>query len=452
MKTHEKLTLKGAAMLVWSEDETACKVVLQREEDVEPEILSLEDLFSLSLWKNPISNNEYVYHGSAPGGLPRNLDMLSSVFHVCKVAIPLVSDTEAKIEMSCYAMKWKRCTGLFIYWGMLKFYTEMGLTSYKGHASKWAYNKEPDWQKLLKDWFRRGEHVLLSRHLLRATKSMEVPFRLRCLPQVGVDTPKFVGMVHNWGYNRVNVGGFRDPAARRKMCFLFQGLMSELCSTTLQHATYPLYLSTQWQCDWPRPISWEVQQMPKCSFGLCMWDSVAIVQLTFAEEGPDSVAFKRFLKAKSQMADDCTMPLHKLLLACHGHRLYESVWAQTLLILSTALEALLSDIQKHKVGPELQTKMTFEVLSACVEPGANDMYEKLHQYIENCKEHHKQHSKCFTLICDKATPAGGTVMNGCLTYPDNVCIILPPQESKNKQYFQPIENDPAPPPDPPLPP
>ena len=97
-------------MLVWSEDETRCKVVLQREEDVEPEILSLEDLFSLSLWKNPISKNEYVFHGAAPGGIPRNLDMLASVVHVCKVAIPLVSHTEAKIEMSCYAMKWKRAS------------------------------------------------------------------------------------------------------------------------------------------------------------------------------------------------------------------------------------------------------------------------------------------------------------------------------------------------------
>lgn len=420
-----------------AEDGLDCLVIQLKDGEEEAEFTKYEDLFDTDVMINPISGNRYLHSRGAPRHLLHaNLEISDSCYHVCCLGIPVRLGLGATIDLQAFAMKRKRVAGLNVYVGMASFYKAMGMTSYKKSASKWVERRREQWHELFGGYVPAKDHVILSRHGNMSTeRAAKLPFRLRCLPQVSIDTATFLGSTCVWVSARQCNGGMNAGREKENIAAVYQTLLS-VAATSVTSSVFVVYLSPAWKCQWPRPCPWVAASGPCCQvefFG----GADAGIGFKFDEHAQDVLigSFKAFLAERCKL-EQGRARLDAVLAGVYEKMEFKGVWAQLIVLLACGLENFWTKMHKSKKVEDMDTKMKFSIETGGVSAGAADMNETLWQYVEKCRIHSMKHSPVITFGTDKAVPASGAVQNSIIGFPNNVLMICCPQAHPHHAHVQ----------------
>lgn len=127
---------------------------------------------------------------------------------------------------SHYLLRFPR-QGMRHFWDMHAVYKLMGFSSFKGFASRWAYESKDSWQRFFIDLGFEG-HCIQSPGGLGAEEAGVTIHRF--LPATSVSTLGFVALLLRWSALPPNRGGLREPDRRAAAAALLAGLLASAAS------------------------------------------------------------------------------------------------------------------------------------------------------------------------------------------------------------------------------
>ena len=105
--------------------------------------------------------------------------------------------THSMASFNVYLLNWPRPGRARLLWSVPSIYTAMGLTSYKGHASKWGYESSDAWEKYLQPWRRHCAHHFFHSRLAQPHHRSADPVE-EYLDEPSLTTLGFIALLARW--------------------------------------------------------------------------------------------------------------------------------------------------------------------------------------------------------------------------------------------------------------
>ena len=213
--------------------------------DTTDQVLFLEEWLPEQVWlqgSEMIVVQKVVKNGKA--GLLQfslNARMREHQVRSCKL---VVGDCE--FDIGVFTITRPRASGRLL-WSLYGIYHKLGLTSYFGQPSKWAYNSYEAWQKILSpmgysNCIVKGWAGLDPQEAMASTD--------RILPTPAITSAGFLILCCRWGCSTSRRGGLRDRKAQAMALDILKTLVK---ATTKRQFQIKLQLSLDWEFRWPRP-------------------------------------------------------------------------------------------------------------------------------------------------------------------------------------------------------
>ena len=273
--------------------------------------------------------------------------------------------------------------------------------------------------------FGPGSSIIDSRHGNHSLATLEsLPWYERCLNAPSMSTLMLVSNLCRWSFASSNMGGFqRDHvAAREASTSLLRALVDEATSRA-KGSTFTLCFSSEWKCQWPRPIVEARFPGLLCEVRLAPGGRVQIGGLMNKNLCKGSVWRKlQTCFAYHGIEDHEEVLVVDVVQWLMNVPALNSVMAQLCLALARQLEASLGEAHRG-VRDATTASLHYDDWLALDQA---DMDEKLVQYVLSGIEESTRH-RVMSIATDKACPAGMSLQNSVICWPTNRMVLCPPQ-------------------------
>ena len=407
----------GAWVLDYDNDGFACCA----KEDSD-EVLFAEEYLRRQLWLKG-DRELLVREPSLGAGMPPNQWSLTEArqkHHATTVTL-VVGGNRQPVVFEMTALPWPRCHAHF-FWGLASLYTSLGLTTFKGEWSKWAFNSAPRWDRYL-------QTVMLPEHCVHSSVDARAASLADCwgtcatlATSGGLSSHALVAMSLRWWAGPAKQGRMSTASGQQAASNLLDALllgMSALAAWNLE-----VKFDSQWSHRWPRPElpcphTIELQVTAEATVDLRPWARMA-------EQGDCAVAKHAWDAVRPQLGSWREVSLKTLMQVCQQRPALQRILAQLLWRLGSRMDfVIMKGRKKGECSDILTVPMdTKEVELTSCSPATQDAYLVKYLYAAVNKSFNQ---RTFSLATDKATVGGLPIQNTILVYPDNVAVVCPPQ-------------------------
>lgn len=151
-----------------------------------------------------------------------------------------------ELDLEVFTIARPRCSARLL-WGLFPVYRMLGLKSYKGQPSKWAYNSFSTWENILQACG-FGGCIVKSWQGLTVAEALEETDRV--LPTPAIASIGLVYVAFRWCGASSRKGGLRDPGAVQRAT----DFLRVLCAAAhIREFEIVLSFDFKWVFRWPRP-------------------------------------------------------------------------------------------------------------------------------------------------------------------------------------------------------
>lgn len=426
--TQERKLLSGDWHLFFDEGSER-GALMQPSDTNDPRVLLVEDLFKYDIAVCPKGERYLVSDGNIRSAQV-SLDVLMSRYSLAVVKLQ-VGSVSAEVDIDTFVMRRPRPGGMSIFWDAHRLYRLLGLSSYAGQPSKWAFHSLASWNKALTLF--AGDHILMSKHANTSDSTLhKVPFHNRCLPTMAMSSLALLLLISRWAFAAVSSGGLRDDKARDAAAELIQSLVRQAC-----HRGKPeeieVVVVKDWACRWPRPAADFEAQAPVARFKLLEGGIVDLLDFLDAKAVKGCVwsQWRKKLLEAGFSAESPQLDVVAVLRSLVGVAMLRALCDQLLWALARQLERSLAEQHRGMLPEGGIASLAFE--SALVRVGARDMEERLLQYVLATQAASSKY-QVISVATDKASPAAMSVSNTVLAFGNNVAALCCPVAIHGKPH------------------
>ena len=423
--THERKVVEGTWKLFIDPD-TKRGALIADSSACQSDVLLIEDLMTLDIWLGS-GGERFLSQKKEGGGFNfKSLDRLLGAHSIGEVTVK-VGACSAETSFAVAVMKRARDFGARVFWDGLQIYRVLQLKTYSGQASKWFWTAAKSWTKTMKRVFGPGDYLILSRHMNHSIETLEQsPWYSRCLNAPSMSTLCLLVNLTRWSYAQVMQGGFRkdQKTSRAAAAMILDSLVCQATART-KAQSFTLQLHGKWACRWPLlGLAPEVDTKFTCEVSFLAGGLLRLGKLMHPKLRYGTLW--RNVHSKLALhgvdANTETVELTAVFRILGDDQRMQGLLGQICFALAAQLEASLGEGQRG-LGP---TELASLAYSDWMEVGAADMDEKLLHYVLSGVDESHRH-RVMSIATDKAGPAGMSLLNSVVSFPNNKMILCCPQ-------------------------
>ena len=403
---------------VWELEELSGFYALVDTREDSGRCILVEDLMTKTLWKDEASSELLESVKLDDGSLKwNNLTSLMARSR-CVEAVFVTGPLHQKISFEGWQVYWPRGSGSRYLWSLPAMYKLLGLSTYSGQASKWAFDNHDRWCKRISLLGGSGRHLFRTRLCSRQMSCNTDPLE-GVLPQPSVTTIGLLTLLSSWAFASTQSGGLRTENRRAAAKEILTGIIRS--AAQWQPFKVAITVDNSWKIVWPRSRVAAVDCVLHASADGC-------VSLTPMLECPNpscpaSYRLWRELLRRSGVSADVN--LSELLGATVGSTRVCGLFAQIIYWVSIQVERVLFlSLSREKPGPHALSCGTVDLLSLIWKRKELD-YQLLKHTVAGqaaTQGHSRQH-----MVVDEANIGGPTIHNAFISLPNGVGFPGVPQ-------------------------
>lgn len=212
----------------------------------DPQIVVVEDVLPKELWQGPGGELATSLLADTRTRMIPFTEKLQK--HQSGIMHFKVGPLRSASVLDVFVATWPRGGGCRFLWSLLSVYKVLGITSFKGQGSKWAYHGFKSWAARVGDCVVGGQHIFHGRLSTGVGSKAFDPIE-QFLPHPSVTTFALLVLLSTWTAASSQRGGFRDNASRLAARTLLDGLLKSACMW--QPCRIMLRITDTWLCPWP---------------------------------------------------------------------------------------------------------------------------------------------------------------------------------------------------------
>lgn len=364
----------------------------------------------------------YVLNEHRGKQIPRLFDDIVAQHRTGELRFPVgATGIKAALKVA-YFFRPRSCKAQY-FWCMPGLYQLLQMSSYKGKASKWIWNRMATWNTSFLGMFGSCQ-MIHSTHLHDGMlKRAAEPFSSRCLPWTGISTVGLLLLLVRWAFLARPFGGVLDssPELAQAAKDVLLGVLRPISSCEPASWQFEVVVQKHWTCNWPRPLDW--QQTPR-SFAVAVKDG----RLDFSEmfkivENRDDGVLRSWCSTVAGFLGPSRLSSPgEFLQAAVGVQCLEPFVAQVLLAIAVHLEKYYgrATIPEEVVG---SVTIAWDDVTDLLDSG--NLGLKLSQYVVSAREMLRRHTM-YCMANDKAVVCKLPLRNTFIAVPTGKAVVCNP--------------------------
>ena len=232
------------------EDEVTGEVVLLTVQgDADPVLSSVATLFTTTLYENSATGELFV-HQTGPDDKAITLDTFRSRYRAASCGVSLTNGSSSS-TMQAFVFRVPRVPKQSIFWSMNSLYLLLGMKTFRGVPSKWAWNVGKRWEPVFVKSLGVSQMCFGTYLTEASTEKEKLHASSRCLPTSSVSTVGLLIMLVSWSFLCAQRGGVTDVCVRQHSQELFARFL-QTGTSSAGSSCLNVMVEEQWVPRWPR--------------------------------------------------------------------------------------------------------------------------------------------------------------------------------------------------------
>ncbi len=215
-------------------------------------VQDVEELLKIEVYEEEGTNAVFI---CTPGSSkPFSVTSHRCKHKVAKLKLHLTSSNQST-ELAIFLFKRPRVPNQVVYWSLLDLYHILGMRSYKGVPSKWAWNIEKKTGIKMQQIYNSVQWCLGTYVSDEAAGKKARPQCERCLPAPSVSTVCLLELLVRWAFATRERAGVGDVVVKRHSTQLLDRLLEASIRNLPEPASFVIVPRADWMPLWPRPLT-----------------------------------------------------------------------------------------------------------------------------------------------------------------------------------------------------